>query len=208
MQSPPRTGSSPTFQRWLPPIILLIASWAIFGRGVVSDQAFFARDVMNYYWPTRQVTAESYRAWEVPQWDPSHQSGVPLLGDIHAAVLYPPTLLYQVLSFPSAYGWLVLFHHFVAGLGLFFFLGRLGFSRLPALAGGLCFLLSGYLVGLANAGPLMAGAAYVPWVLVALSSARPLAQRVALIGVLVALQSLTGDPQSVVFSALAGLILA
>lgn len=206
MQPPPRIGSSPTLQRWLPPIVLLIASWVVFGRGVVSDQAFFARDVMNYYWPTRQVAAESYRAWEIPQWDPSHQSGVPLLGDIHAAVLYPPNLLYQVLSFPRAYGWLVLLHHFAAGLGLCCFLRRLGFSILPALLGALSFLLSGYLVGLANAGPLMAGAAYVPWVLVALSSARPAAQRVALIGVLVALQSLTGDPQSVVFSALAGLL--
>src|SRR5713226_2730319 len=207
MQPPPPTGSSPTVERWLPPIILLIASWAVFGRAVVSDQAFFARDVMNYYWPTRQVAAESYRAWEIPQWDPSHQSGVPLLGDIHAAVLYPPNLLYQGLSFPRAYGWLVLLHHFAAGLGLFCFLRRLGFSRSPALAGGLSFLLSGYLVGLANAGPLMSGAAYVPWVLVALLSARPVAQRVAWIGVLVALQSLTGDPQSVVFSALAALIL-
>jgi hypothetical protein len=150
---------------------------------------------------------ESFRAGELPQWDPSYQSGVPALGNIHAAVFYPPNVLYQWLSFPRAYGWLIWLHHLTAGLGAYVLLRRLRLEVQPAIAGALAFLLSGYLVGLANAGPLMAGAAFVPWVMAVVADDRAWPWRAGLIAVLLAAQSLTGDPQSVVFSGLASLLL-
>jgi hypothetical protein len=64
-------------------------------------------------------------------------------------------------------------------------------------------MLSGYMAGLSNAGSLMAGAAYVPWALATLAGKWDLRQKVLLLGCLIALQALTGDPQSVLFSALA-----
>src|SRR5260370_5854415 len=144
-------------------LVLTLASGLVFGGAVFSDEALYARDVMNYYWPTRHSAAESFRAGELPQWDLSYESGVPALGNIHAAVLYPPHVLYQWLSFPRAYGWLIWLHHLAAGLGAYVLLRRLRLEVQPAIAGALAFLLSGYLVGLANAGPLMAGAALAPW---------------------------------------------
>src|SRR5262249_46838620 len=60
-------------------------------------------------------------------------------------------------------------------------------------------------VGLNNAGSLMAGAAYVPWVLATLSGSLRLSFKIPLLATLVALQGLTGDPQSVLFSLLASI---
>src|SRR5260370_518069 len=158
-------------------LVLTLASGLVFGGAVFSDEALYARDVMNYYWPTRHSAAEGFRAGEVPQWDLAYQSGVPALGNIHAAVLYPPNVLYQWLSFPRAYGWLIWLHHLAAGLGAYVLLRRLRLEVQPAIAGALAFLLSGYLVGLANAGPLMAGAAFAPWGMAGVADDRALALR-------------------------------
>src|SRR5258708_22719340 len=141
-------------------LVLTLASGLVFGGAVFSDEALYARDVMNYSGQTRHSAAESFRAGELPQWDLSYQSGVPALGNIHAAVLYPPNVLYQWLSFPRAYGWLIWLHHLAAGLGAYVLLRRLRLEVQPAIAGALAFVLSCYLVGLANAGPLMAGGAF------------------------------------------------
>jgi|GEM_PF-5319222 len=187
--------------------VIAVASGLVFGGAVFSDDAFYARDVMNYYWPTRHAAAESYRAGELPQWDYSYQSGVPALGNIHAAVLYPPNALYQWLSFPRAYAWLIWLHHIGAGLGAYVLLRRLGLQLQPAIAGALAFLLSGYLVGLVNAGPLMAGVAYVPWAMALVLDDRAWTWRAGLVGALLAAQAMSGDPQSVLFSAIGCLLL-
>src|SRR5216683_957037 len=43
-------------------LVLTLASGLVFGGAVFSDEALYARDVMNYYWPTRHSAAESFRA--------------------------------------------------------------------------------------------------------------------------------------------------
>ena len=188
-------------------VVLVVASGLVFGGAVFSDDVLYARDVMNYYWPTRHAAAESYRAGELPQWDNSYESGVPAIGNIHAAVLYPPNAVYQWLSFPRAYAWLLWLHHIAAGLGAYVLLRRLGLQLQPAIGGALAFLLSGYLVGLVNAGPLMAGVAYVPWVMAVLLDDRAWTWRAGVAGALLAAQALSGDPQSVLFSVLASLLM-
>src|SRR5262249_14840635 len=181
---------------------LFLCSAALFGRTLFGDQALYARDVLHYYWPMRSAAAELIRGFELPQWAPFAQSGLPFLGDIHAGVLYPPHLLYQLLSFPRAYAWLVFCHHVAAGLGTLVFFRRMGTGRSAALCGALVYMLSGYVVGLMNAGSLMAGAAYVPWALAVTAGRLRLSWQIPLVASLLALQSLTGDPQSVLFSAL------
>ena len=183
--------------------VLALASVALFGGALVLDEAFFFRDVLHYYWPTRTAVGEAWRALEVPQWNPGQGAGMPLLGDIHAGVLYPPNLLYLALPFTRAYAWLLVLHHVAAGAGVWLWLRQRGLDALAAAAGALAFMLSGSVISLANFGPLMSGAAYLPWVLWAWGAERAPAARVAWVAGLLALQALSGDPQSVVYTALA-----
>ena len=167
------------------------------------DQSFFARDVLIYYWPLRTAWVDAIAQGSLPQWAPHAQSGLPLLGDLHAGALYPPHLLYALFSFPTAYSWLLFLHHVALGVGMFAFLRRIGLSGIAATAGGVVLILSGYVAALGNAGPLMAGLAYTPWILFVLVGQQSVRRRIAWLGLLLAAQSLTGDPQSVLFSALA-----
>lgn len=185
-----------------PVLALVLCSAVLYGETLFGDRAFYARDVLHYYWPMRSAAAELIRHFELPQWAAFSQSGLPFLGDIHAAVLYPPHLLYQFLSFPRAYAWLLFVHHVAAGVGALVFFRRLGAGRGGALCGALVYMLSGYVAGLMNAGSLMAGAAYVPWILAVLADTLSAPRKITALGSLLALQSLTGDPQSVLFSAL------
>ncbi len=181
---------------------LVVCSLALFWRTLFGSEAFYARDVLHYYWPMRSAAAGLIRHLELPQWSPFAQSGLPFLADIHTGVLYPPHVLYQFVSFPRAYAWLLFLHHVAAGLGALVFFRQLGAGRVAAVSGALVYMLSGYVVGLNNAGSLMAGAAYVPWVLAALSSRLRLRYKIVSVAFLVAMQALTGDPQSVLFSVL------
>ena len=196
------SSSSRSLARFAAPGVLLLASLALFGGGLLPGHAFFYRDVLHYYWP---MQATHLRLGLVPQWDPFHAGGLPFLGNIHAGVLYPPNLLFALFSFPTAYALLLLVHHFVAQLGLFVFLRRKDLDEVPALIGALAFGLTGYVAGLCNAGPIMLGLAWMPWVLVALHARLLPVRKLALLSVLIAAQLLSGDPQSALYSALVAL---
>ncbi|MET0400888.1 MAG: hypothetical protein ABW123_00740, partial [Cystobacter sp.] len=178
------------------PGTLLLASLALLGRGLLPGQAFFFRDVLHYYWP---IQAMHWRLGAVPQWNPFHQGGLPFLADIHTGVLYPPNVLFAVFSFPTAYALVLVLHHFVGQLGLFSFLRGKGLASIPALTGALAFGLSGHVASLSHAGPLLLGLAWVPWVLVALQSRLAPPRKLALLALLLALQLISGDPQSALY---------
>lgn len=188
---------------WLSVATLVLLSLALFGEPLVGDDVYFARDVSTYYWPTRREVARQWVQGHLPQWDATHQSGLPLLADIHSAVLYPPNALYQWVSFPRAYAWLMFLHQLSAALGMLAFLRR--WTSWPAAtAGAIAFAYSGYLASLVNAGPLLEGLSFVPWVLFAMTSTLRLRRRVVVLALLMTLQALSGDPQSVLFSVLLG----
>src|SRR5688572_14058591 len=108
-----------------PSIAVVLYGWALFG-----DEALFGRDVLHHYWPMRAKVATLFSRGELPQWDGSLLGGVPLLGNIHAAVLYPPNVLFQFVSFPKAYAWLLALHQVVLMVGAQLWLKRSGASRI------------------------------------------------------------------------------
>lgn len=193
------SSSSRSLARFAAPGVLLLASLVLFGGGLLPGHAFFYRDVLHYYWP---MQATHVQLGLVPQWDSFHQGGLPFLANIHAGVLYPPNLLFTFLSFPTAYALLLLAHHFAAQLGLLVFLRRQGFEDAPALTGALAFGLTGYVAGLCNAGPILLGLAWMPWVLVTLHTPLPPLRKLGVLALLIAAQLLSGDPQSALYSAL------
>ncbi|PTL84051.1 YfhO family protein [Vitiosangium sp. GDMCC 1.1324] len=181
------------------PGLLLLASLALYGSGLLPGRAFFYRDVLHYYWP---MQATRFMLGGLPQWNPFHQGGLPFLADIHSGVFYPPNLLFGVLSFPTAYALLLVLHHFVGQLGLYVFLRRQGFEELPALTGTLAFGLTGYMAGLSTFGPLVSGLAWTPWLLVVLQSQLLPMRKLAVLALLIAAQIVSGDPQTALYSAL------
>src|SRR5437660_11343793 len=98
-----RKGSA-RVKRWLGVSgLLAAASFAVWGSTLVSDRAFFYRDVLDYYWPTRLVANEAWRAGELPPWNRYSMPGVPLLAVLQPPAVSEPNVLPPLTPFPAAH---------------------------------------------------------------------------------------------------------
>lgn len=96
------------------------------------------------------ITVEALRHGRLPLWNPTNAGGVPHLAQGLYGALYPPHLLFALLSPEHAYGWLALLHHVLAALFMFLWLRKLGAGDVGALIGGIAFSFSGTLLGRAH----------------------------------------------------------
>ncbi|MBK6942404.1 MAG: hypothetical protein IPH13_19695 [Planctomycetes bacterium] len=96
------------------------------------------------------ITIEAVRHGRLPLWNPTNAGGVPHLAQGLYGALYPPHLLFALLSPEHAYGWLALLHHVLAALFMFLWLRKLGAGDVGALIGGIAFSFSGTLLGRAH----------------------------------------------------------
>lgn len=184
-------------------LFLVLPGLALFP--VLSGQAqFFYRDVTRQYQP---VQAQLDRAWadrELPLWNASTQSGVPLLSNLHAGVFAPWAPVFRLLEFHRAYAAVVALAWAGWMAGLYVFLRRrlgVASSAVGALTGG----LTGVVLGATSYLPFLAGLACIPWQLVALQEPRRFA-RVTWLAVLFTLQVLMGDPSTALMGGLACLL--
>src|SRR5205823_2575177 len=50
-------------------------------------------DAAGYNYPLQSYAFQSLKEGRIPLWDPSIYSGIPFIGNVQAAFLYPPTWL-------------------------------------------------------------------------------------------------------------------
>ena len=104
-------------------------------------------------------------AARAPLWNPYEGLGSPLLGEMQAAALFPPTLL-LLLPFGQVIEHAAL--QIVAGLGTYLFLRRFGLGVTAALLGGLLFEFNGVFAWLRNA--IYNPVAFLPWLFYAVET--------------------------------------
>lgn len=133
-------------------------------------QALGGYDMRGYYYVLHQAVREALRQGELPLWNPYLFNGFPLLADPQANTFYPPAWLTVVLPVRIGVSWYMLFHIWLAGLGMYAFVRYLGSHRLPALLAGIAFAFSGLLAGRLWAGhsTVYAVDSWLPWLLLAL----------------------------------------
>lgn len=87
----------------------------------------FISDQFVYDLPLQKVIWDSYRAGEIPWWDPFTYGGRPLLADAHINGTDPIRVLcYLTLPFELAYNWNFVIRGVLTGLGMFLLLRTLG----------------------------------------------------------------------------------
>lgn len=135
---------------------------------LLGGAALYQRDLFLLYFPLVQSVLKSVSEGALPLRDVTSAFGQPILGDPSCQVLYPPTWLHLILPPPQAYAWFVSIHSVFGALGVGLLARRIaGGSWLGAWVGGLAWLASGPLQSLAPLWHHMAGASWIPWVLLA-----------------------------------------
>jgi hypothetical protein len=162
-----------------------------FSRG----EMLFERD-LNVDWYLRlQALTHAVRDVSLPLWDDGMGFGQPLLADPGTEVLYPPTWLALAVPRWAGYTVFVVLHLLVAAVGTERLAESLGTGRTGAVVAALLFVLSGPIQSAINLRQHLAGAALMPWVLLAADRCvrRPTALSLAALALAGGLQVLAGS---------------
>lgn len=182
---------------------------ALFPRVFLLGEVFYDRDLHVDFFPQAEAFVRAIFASSWPLWDSTVSFGQPLLADPSAQVLYPPHWLNLLLSPWRYYVVFVLAHVLFTAEGARRLGMRLGLTPLAALLAGALWAASGPLQSLVSAWHHFAGAAWIPWVLLAASGAltAPAPRRLRFWAVAQGAQLLAGSAEMATLTlALTGLV--
>ena len=146
----------------------LAALVTVLFHGVVfSGRVLFERDVQTYFIPFAEILRRMARERTWPLWNPYLAFGQPLLANPQFEVLYPFTWLLPLLAPWTYYHVFVVFHSLFSAVGVYLLCRTLGLGAAAALAGAGIWAASGPWLSLASNWLHLAGAAWMPWVLLA-----------------------------------------
>src|SRR6516162_5641302 len=83
-------------------ICFLAVFLSCYAPALFCDGQFGYRDAGHFYYPLYERVEREWKQRRWPLWEPEENSGVPLLGNPTAAVMYPAKLIYAVLPYPWA----------------------------------------------------------------------------------------------------------
>ncbi|HQF69970.1 MAG TPA: hypothetical protein PLH39_01685, partial [Promineifilum sp.] len=133
-------------------------------------QVLGGHDMLAYYYPAWNTVREGLRAGHITFWEAEIFAGFPFLAQPQQNTFYPPNWINVLLPTRVGVTLLMVFHVWLAALGMYVFTRRLGARRLPAVLAGLGFAYGGLLTGRLWAGhsPVYAVFIWTPLLLAAL----------------------------------------
>ena len=171
---------------------------ACYGRAIFRGEQFAYRDAAHYYYPLYQRVQAEWDAGRWPLWEPEENSGMPLLGNPTAAVLYPGKLVFALFRYPLAARLYIMGHTLLAFAAMLALLRHWGTSWVGSTLGSLAYAFGGPVLFQYCNIIYLVGAAWVPLGFRAVDRWLRLGRRIALaeLAVVLAMETLGGDPES------------
>ncbi len=179
---------------------------ACFHPVLLRDRQFGFRDAGHHYYPLYLRVQQEWQAGRLPLWDPWENGGQPLLGNPTAAVLYPGKLIYALAPYPWAVRLYVVGHVLLAFGGCVGLLRGWGVSGIGATLGGMAYAFGAPVLFQHSNVIYLVGAGWLPWGLHAADSwlRRGSMRAIGGLAVVLAMETLGGDPESAYLTVLAG----
>ena len=199
-------------------VVALVVPFALFALPQVVGHSFLDGDNFLQNFPMRALVGQDLAHGVAPLWNPYLFSGTPLLGGFNAGAAYPTTWLMAVLPIFTAWWLNLAVAYDVALVGTYLFLRRQPVSSTAATFGAVTFAFAGYMTAQIVHIDLIEGAAWLPWMLLAIHAlteppdadggatgerAREGTTRlwVAVLGMALGLSLLTGSAEAIIDSA-------
>jgi membrane protein YfhO len=169
---------------------------ALFKDIVFGGRVLYERDIHIAWHGLTESFVRCVASGSWPVWDPYLSFGRPFLANPATQVLYPWTWLNLLAPAAVTYTIYVVSHLLLAGVGLYLLARRLGLSPFAGFAAAAVWIGSGPLLSTVNLWNHLAGAAWMPWVVLAADRAlsSPGVARSLAWGAAVAAQILAGSP--------------
>ena len=148
-------------------VVLLAAPVLVFGIPLLFGQVFLDGDNFIQNFPLRVLAGQDLIHGHLPLLNPYIFAGAPLLGGFNAGAAYPLTWLFAILPAELAWTLNLIAAYEVAVIGMYLFLRRQPVSSTAATFGAAAFAFGGYLSGQIVHIDLISGAAWLPWMLLA-----------------------------------------
>ena len=145
-----RVGSFILGRPTLAVALLFLAAALVFFAGALwppPGQVLAGHDMLAYYYRAWDTARDGLRAGQITLWEPGIFGGFPFLAQPQQNTFYPPNWINLLLPTRVGVTWLMAFHVWLAGFGLYLFARQMGARRLPAVLGGLGFAFGGLLTG-------------------------------------------------------------
>jgi len=156
-----------TWKRWAwiaLPLLLVITFWP----AATLREIFYFGDIYRHFYPLRVAYSRALAEGRLPLWTSGLVAGYPLLAEGQVGALYPPNIiLCALLPVEVALNISILGHLLLAGVGMCLFCRSLGLHRGPSLAGGIVFMMGGFLVTHLNHISILTVAAWLPYLMLA-----------------------------------------
>jgi len=179
----------------------VVILWLRFNGKPAEGHLALRSDLFNYYYPMTQIAAERLVHGELPLWNPSLCSGIPLLATTQVAVFYPGLWLSVLLPGIQGLSLLMLSQCVAAGCFFAFAFRSSGCSWFAASTGGIVFTL-GCVMGGSLWPPQVSTIVWLPWLLccIEMLSRRWQWRWWLAMAAGTALQILAGFPQYLIYS--------
>ncbi len=152
---------------YLVPVVLALLTILFIRPAVLppSGEVLSANDFRAMFYPMTTMLHDMVRAGELPLWNPYTYIGHPLVGNPHAALVYPATWLIWLVGADRGLGLVLAFHVWLAAWGMAQLARGFGSTHTAALLAGVIFGMSEWMGTRFYAGhyTLIMVAAWVPW---------------------------------------------
>jgi hypothetical protein len=183
---------------WPAWLAIAIPIAALFGPVLLTDRSFAIRDAAHFYYPLFQWCSTEWSSGRVPLWNPYENCGLPVLADTTSSLFYPGKLIFLLpLDFALRYKLYVIGHVVIAAVTSYGLARRWKASQYAAAIAAIAYACGGNVVFQYSNAIFLVGAAWLP--LAALAADQMLQARswraAILLGIVLALMILGGDPQ-------------
>ena len=147
-----------------PPLLALaLGLFAYHSDLIVSGKSYYQWDMLYMFFPWRTFAGQALREGILPLWNPYQFCGTSFVGNLQAALLYPGTWLFGLLSFPAAALAHQLVHQALACWGTYRLARGLGLDRPSASLAGMTWAFSGAFAIRLPFINMTGSLAYLPW---------------------------------------------
>jgi hypothetical protein len=172
-------------------IALLIAVFLIavaFADILFFHRSLYTRDMPRYFEPAFAILRDVIRSGAMPFWNDRFNAGQPFAANPAFGALYPAQWIFAFVNLQAE----IAAHYFLAAIGMYFFLRSLGLRASAALFGAISYALGGMMLSLSNLIMALYGAAWYPWLGLAVRR-----RRFALAALVLGIVLLIGDQASI-----------
>ncbi len=128
-------------------LLLIAVATLLFADVLFLGNNFYLRDLFQYHFPLKRIVRDTIAGGEFPWWQRRISGGQPMAANPAYEIFYPPQWLILVGPFAFGFALHIVFHVYVALLGMYAFLRSLALRVEAAIFGAFSFGLSGFLLG-------------------------------------------------------------